>query len=488
MRACASQGLVIDVSLERIPTAKVGYTRQIFDFFTEEIDRANKDHDEDYVTRVQEILELWEGMLIAQHDHDEALKQQIRNLRIDCISRTDELASVLASFDPHLSFLHLAAGGEPEESEDEEDEDGIGEKGSLCGTPRCNGNTEDEDSDGPVTEFSSRKSKTSPRIEFSQRSRRRVDGRRGHAEVAHCLFAPPNTSATVVECKRLCKGLDKVLGSDVFNVLSVPAYAVSAGFSSKATVGLMLVGVKIENMVVGGPAHTSCRLSKGDVLLKVDDVEVDSENLHAMLIGSDVPGSLVKITFLHPGSEEEHEVNLMRAATSSIADNVRMFEIFTHLKDQAFQANDRLATTLLDEALEIFTGALVQQGDYKSAIQDNLRALQDQCRELCRELFTALHSLHVSGSLPDPFATNDMEDELDECPLVSNNTFSESTRLKALPVQPTSTREIIPHGTKAMLNDDMFMEMLEPVSMLDDDMFADMLEEELQDDAARGDW
>ena len=85
------QGDLVDVRLKRASTAKLGATRRIFDFFTEEIDKAKKLHDEKFGTRVEEILELWEGMLVVQQEHDKALDQQIRRLRSDCLAWTQEL-------------------------------------------------------------------------------------------------------------------------------------------------------------------------------------------------------------------------------------------------------------------------------------------------------------------------------------------------------------------------------------------------------------
>ncbi len=42
-----------------------------------------------------------------------------------------------------------------------------------------------------------------------------------------------------------------------------------SGFSTKTTVGMMLDGFTIDNMVLGGPAYNSQQLVKGDVITKV---------------------------------------------------------------------------------------------------------------------------------------------------------------------------------------------------------------------------
>lgn len=114
--------------------------------------------------------------------------------------------------------------------------------------------------------------------------------------------------------------------------MSVPSDTISSGFNTKTTVGIMFVGSTIDNMVIGGPAYNCQRLNKGDILCKVDDEPVDVHTLHDKLIGSDIPGSLVKITVRSPTQNKEKEVVLTRMATTMIADNVRMFELFTSLK------------------------------------------------------------------------------------------------------------------------------------------------------------
>ena len=67
-------------------------------------------------------------------------------------------------------------------------------------------------------------------------------------------------------------------------------------------------------------------------MLKVDDEDVTIDDFQERLVGSDVPGTFVKLTVWSPDVGVEKEVMLTRMATSAIADNVRMFEIFAALK------------------------------------------------------------------------------------------------------------------------------------------------------------
>jgi hypothetical protein len=109
-------------------------------------------------------------------------------------------------------------------------------------------------------------------------------------------------------CEFLCTLLEEAFCNDI---LSVPTESIAAGFTTKSTVGIMLVGMVIDNMVVGGeipgpkslppsyhaptpsvpdhelflclesdnqrrtgPAYNCQQLNQGDVILKVDDEEV----------------------------------------------------------------------------------------------------------------------------------------------------------------------------------------------------------------------
>ena len=58
----------------------------------------------------------------------------------------------------------------------------------------------------------------------------------------------------------------------------------------------MLHGVVIDHMIEGGPAHKSNQLEPGDRVLKVDGKDVTEDTLPGMVIGSDMPGSIVTLT------------------------------------------------------------------------------------------------------------------------------------------------------------------------------------------------
>lgn len=115
-------------------------------------------------------------------------------------------------------------------------------------------------------------------------------------------------------------------------MFNVPSDTASSGFNTRSSVGIKLVGLTIDHVMIGGPAYNCQHLSKGDILLKVDDEPVDVDTVRDKLIGCDVPGSRVKITAFSPTQNEEKEVVMTRMATTMISNNVLMLELFTSLK------------------------------------------------------------------------------------------------------------------------------------------------------------
>ncbi len=66
----------------------------------------------------------------------------------------------------------------------------------------------------------------------------------------------------------------------------------------------MLNGTMIDYTVVGGPAHNSRQMEHGDFVLEVDGVEAKNGNIIELLIGNDIPGSVVKIKLAKGGQQE----------------------------------------------------------------------------------------------------------------------------------------------------------------------------------------
>ena len=101
----------------------------------------------------------------------------------------------------------------------------------------------------------------------------------------------------------------------------------------KTTVGIMVDGLTIDNMVIGGPAYNSGQLDRGDLIVAVDFKSVSEESLQDLLVGPDIPLSSVTLTVIKSGSTTvTRDVVLTRKAMDSIADRCRMFEMFAAMK------------------------------------------------------------------------------------------------------------------------------------------------------------
>ena len=194
-----------------MPNAKVADNRRIFTNFTEMHDKAKKDGDEVSVSMLLKTLDLWESNVILQHKHDEQVTQNVRDLQRQCGAEMLELASLLASMSqmlggpdddengeiteaspalalisppmvsfPSFSKDHDNGDAEEEDVDDDEEDEGESEKFELYETPRGSrfgDDSRDESRDDmPITEFSSRKSKLMPSLQFSQRSVKKGSG------------------------------------------------------------------------------------------------------------------------------------------------------------------------------------------------------------------------------------------------------------------------------------------------------------------------
>lgn len=145
-------------------------------------------------------------------------------------------------------------------------------------------------------------------------------------------------------------------------------------------------GLTVDDMAIGGPAYNCKELSKGDVIVSVDDDRVNADNCHEKIIGNDVPGSIVRLTVRCAASKQIKNVTLTRMSSTSMLDNVRMFEIFTLLKDHAFARRDRISIGQIDEGIELWTARLhlEQQEAHKVC------GMKSQSKKIISDLLKAL--------------------------------------------------------------------------------------------------
>jgi hypothetical protein len=135
-------------------------------------------------------------------------------------------------------------------------------------------------------------------------------------------------------------------------------------FKSKSTVGLLLTGVVIDTIVIGGPAHAhSGQIHRGDKILSVDGIPATADNVLALLVGDDVPGSHVDLTMSKAAkgaTASSFTVKLTRAATRHMADRCALYELFTKLKNKLMaDKNGKVSTELMEQIIALWSGMVM---------------------------------------------------------------------------------------------------------------------------------
>ena len=126
---------------------------------------------------------------------------------------------------------------------------------------------------------------------------------------------------SVATCIDTCKGLLQEASHDMLD--KGPKSATPLRFASKSTVGMTLLGCKVEHTIIGGPAHNV--VNEGDVVVLVDNQPVTAENVTQRLLGGDVPGSIVLLTLKDSGGRTRNAA-VARMDSSLIADKRQLFE------------------------------------------------------------------------------------------------------------------------------------------------------------------
>ena len=166
----------------------------------------------------------------------------------------------------------------------------------------------------------------------------------------------------------------------------------------------------VTNLLTGAPASLCNLFEKGDRVVQVDNTKVDEHgtNLTKMLIGSDIPGSLVKVYFRR-GETQYKEVTLKRACTTELADRRRMFQLFTQIKDLALQFQTegvdhaekaKLVAPVVDETISLWSKMQEAEVRYDEKLVNNIHTMQssaDQAVRTLRERLSKLHSISLSA-------------------------------------------------------------------------------------------
>lgn len=96
----------------------------------------------------------------------------------------------------------------------------------------------------------------------------------------------------------------------------------------------MLSGVSIDTVVVGGPGHTMADKLRHAKITHVDGTPVTPDNVLALLMGNDQPGTTLLLTVKSAANAKSTELTLTRAATSQIADRRALYDMLAQLKNK----------------------------------------------------------------------------------------------------------------------------------------------------------
>ena len=220
---------------------------------------------------------------------------------------------------------------------------------------------------------------TTPRQEMS------VDGEAGDA-----IAQLQRQKKLVTESLALNEKVIQIADKDIFN-LPMP---LSPGFRTKSTVGIMLNDCTVENLVVGGPAFISRKISNGDTIRCIDSVAVNADNILQHLVGSDVPGTDVLLDVEKKGGGRK-EVKLKRMAVALIAPKLQMFQKFTDCKEKAMELKDQGMLKLVEECISTWTEMTIADGEREEKIKASAACMREETVSEARDLDKTIRDIQV---------------------------------------------------------------------------------------------
>ena len=112
----------------------------------------------------------------------------------------------------------------------------------------------------------------------------------------------------------------------------------------------------------------------GDTILKIDGTTVTPETISAHLVGSDVPGSTVRMTISHQGSIKD--VSLKRMDSHVIAGKLKISELFTSMKEKALDSNVPEFADIVNKCIDSWKGDIVNEAEREAKQTYNFHLLQ----------------------------------------------------------------------------------------------------------------
>lgn len=163
-------------------------------------------------------------------------------------------------------------------------------------------------------------------------------------------------------------------------------------FRTAATVGLILIKCSIESVVVGGPGWLSRQIYKGDTIVKIDGEDADESSLQSQLIGTDTPGTGVTLQIKRQQDGELRTVSLKRMPSIIISERLKLFDLFTELKEQDHNAQ---VTALADKCISAWTDMTSADTQRQENLYSSVMALQNDSSEWLQILDENLRTMQL---------------------------------------------------------------------------------------------
>lgn len=158
----------------------------------------------------------------------------------------------------------------------------------------------------------------------------------------------------------------------------------------KTTLGVGLKGVSIDYIIPGGPAHLSEQLEKGDQILTIDRLPVGPDSITRQIVGSDMPGTPVRLEVMKQSSRQTVEVNLIRASIPNMQSAIKVFERILELRlnaesikgqEEALFPKRRTTAKILEQLEEAINTDMLDKSRHLKYQNDSLRESSRKIRQ-----------------------------------------------------------------------------------------------------------
>ena len=242
-----------------------------------------------------------------------------------------------------------------------------------------------------------------PKLDLSRTQGVRGESNALPSAVSLSHLTPHEGSAFLERATALVRLTQGRVAEDHLTEALKPQLAQDGVYDQSTTVGIMFEEVRInyecsvvvvDGVMFGGPAYRSKQISKGDIILAVDGMQLyTSDAILAALKGSEIPGTSVTLTIKNPGTNVVQDVIVQRQLTAEVADKRKMFDLFTSISSRATRNRDADTLKDIEQALELWTDMLVAEEEKDARCVARMEAMQGDCDAWLAELLKLLENV-----------------------------------------------------------------------------------------------